>query len=197
MALHLPSREFRTPRSNPRAPTSAHPLTAAHRRKQRILRVGAESADTRSAGAPSREVPAECATASARSRDCDPTRSLDNKRTKTFAPIEKVPSRRRDQTTKLFRARRWEHHPLDGFTSTKFVTRLAKPADSYPIADVHVAAFYPRSLFAPLFRVDRVLSLMVCCICLPVSFRHGTNAHGGELCKQIVTLSVEQRQHRM
>jgi hypothetical protein len=61
----------------------------------------------------------------------------------------------------LCRARRWEDHPIQGFASKTFVTRLATLADAYPVADCHVSVFNPANLLTPLLIVDRVLALLV------------------------------------
>lgn len=62
----------------------------------------------------------------------------------------------------LCRAKRWEGHPIQGFGSKQLVTRLATPADAYPVADCHVAVFNPKNFLTPLLIVDRVLALLVC-----------------------------------
>jgi hypothetical protein len=62
----------------------------------------------------------------------------------------------------LRRCNRWESHRVQSVTNDRLVTRLCKPEDSFPTADVHVSAFYPNDLAAALLRLDRIIALKVC-----------------------------------
>ena len=50
---------------------------------------------------------------------------------------------------------------MQGFGSKTMVTRLATPADAYPVADCHVAVFNPKNFLAPVLIVDRILAFLV------------------------------------
>ena len=52
---------------------------------------------------------------------------------------------------------------MHSLTSSEVVTRPCRAQDVYGMADVHVTAFYPGSLFAAPLRLDRVLAFKVRC----------------------------------
>eukprot|EP00892_Ulva_mutabilis_P004831 jgi/Ulvmu1/271/UM001_0275.1 len=56
----------------------------------------------------------------------------------------------------------WDSFEVQGFGYNEVVTRPCRLSDAYPAADVHVAAFYPKSgIFKLGLRFDRILSLII------------------------------------